>query len=120
MARHPPFEKGNKTGYGGRRAGAGRKPDIVKQTMAEVLSTPLKGAKGRTLVQVAWDTMLTAMQDRDEDGCVTAPGVRAAEHVLNRQFGKPLQRLEMGGMTTEDLIKDCAMAAAAAKALTGE
>jgi len=94
------FAKGNGGGRGGSRPGAGRKPNHTRATLDMLLTgTPCgaKGAKRRTLIDIAMDTLAEAMLNRDGDGLVTGPAVRAAIDVADRSFGKARQTLKISG-----------------------
>jgi hypothetical protein len=95
----PRFEKGNKLATGGKRPGSGRKPDVVREALDDLLNKKqtIKGARGKTLVQLAAHTIVEALVQRDEDGQVSMVAVRAAETVIDRAFGKPRMTVEVQG-----------------------
>ena len=103
------FTAGNQGGPGGARPGSGRKPGAVKQALATLLTetpyTVVVGAEGKertvtianNLVELAVRTIGKAMTDRDEIGNVTGPGLRAAQDVVDRTYGKARQTLKLQG-----------------------
>jgi hypothetical protein len=85
-----------------RNLGAGRKPDEYRRRLDAYLTASVPrdeavdpGWQGGDLLDFATHTIVTAMRDRDEDGNVTAAGVRAATHVWDRAFGRCVEKKEV-------------------------
>lgn len=110
------YAPGTSGGNGGYRPGAGRKPNIVKKVLEEVLNAPLES--GKTLVEEARATLVDAVRDRvkDRKGNVHVPksAVAAAINILDRQFGRAKVSVEID-TSNGGLLKHVADLADAAK-----
>lgn len=78
------FEKGHKLAPGGAREGAGRKPDVVKQSLADLMDSTITLADRRAI--------LKAVVEQAKLG-----DVRAATFIFDRLYGKPKETIEMSG-----------------------
>ncbi len=108
------FGPGNKASKG-----HGRPPDRVKQTLHDLLDQVREAKDGKpaqSLVDLAFNTVLAAMHDRDEDGNVTPAGINAAKLVFAYRYGLPKQthELNVSGLETLGTVRG-AMAAMVAK-----
>ncbi len=98
------FTKGNKIGaHKGHRPG--KKPNAMRQALDELLNSPVKGdTDNRTLVGVAMDTLYKALGAQDEFGQPNAVALQAARDILDRQFGKARQTVQVARANDQDLI----------------
>lgn len=83
-------------GHGGKREGAGRKPGAVSEAKKEIASEAKKHASE------ALATLVSVMTDAEAPH---AARVSAANAVLDRGYGKPIQAVHGAGDQGEHIIR---------------
>lgn len=85
---------------GGKRPGAGRKPGSKQRATIEQGATLAELARAHT--GTALDVLVQVAQASESD----AARVSAANAILDRGYGKPIQQTELTGKDGKDLIPD--------------
>lgn len=85
---------------GGARPGAGRKPGSKQRATIEQSGTLAELAREHT--QTALDTLVRVASKSESD----AAAVSAANAILDRGYGKPIQQTELTGADGKDLIPE--------------
>lgn len=88
------------SGHGGKRPGAGRKPGSKQRATVEQAGTLAELAREYT--STALGTLVRVAQSSESD----AAAVSAANAILDRGYGKPVQQTEVTGKDGKDLIPD--------------
>lgn len=86
--------------HGGKRPGAGRKPGSKDRATAEQGSTLAELARAHT--STALDVLVQVAKASESD----AARVSAANAILDRGYGKPVQHSEVTGKDGKDLIPE--------------
>lgn len=84
----PKFAKGNKVANGGKRAGAGRKPNVAKAALARLQVTRADAADR------CFDILLEIAEDSTKSAAVR---VQAAQYICDRVHGRPKQQTALTG-----------------------
>lgn len=88
------FQKGNP--YGGSNGG-GRPKELARRALKDLLTDPALGKDGKSIRQLAVETLRDAVSARDKEGNPLPQAVRAAEKVHERTDGLVPQPQTLGG-----------------------
>lgn len=118
MANRGSFKKGNRVAKGhGRPKGSGTSMRLAVEDMLSVvrpLSKEVELADGRKVKEIslhdlAVETLIRAMQSRDENGYATHTAFQAAKEVAHLMYGKPRERAEIKVVTEERSVRISAL-----------